>query len=289
MGEPLAEGDLCDLYHCTFDEAAPAAKVKAKNRWERLMGDSEPKQTEGVIKIARSVNDNDLVLNEGRVLAFLYPPDKTGTKFYRYLTRPYGSSKLESRNLNAMAFAKGYLSFEDILKACPEGIDYRDLAWMLKRLLAAIGFAHYRGLVHGALLPPHVLVHPVKHGAKVIDWSYAVGAAGHKSIKAYSADWRAYYPPEVFAKQFPGPGTDLYMVAKCVVALLGGNVINDELPDTVPGEIQAFLAKLLHDKPSMRPDNAWELHDEFDGILGKLVGKPIYRRFRLPDRCSTTA
>ena len=44
---------------------------------------------------------------------------------------------------------------------------------MWRRLLTALGWAHRARLVHGAVFPEHVLIHPELHGLVLVDWCYA--------------------------------------------------------------------------------------------------------------------
>src|SRR6516164_8396933 len=106
------------------------------------------------------------------------------------------------------------------------------MAWMWRRLLVALGFAHRCGLVHGAVLPEHVLIQPHDHGLVLIDWAYAVAAspATGERVTAISAAYAAWYPAEIMRKEPPAAGTDLAMAARCVVALLGGDPLQGALP-----------------------------------------------------------
>ena len=45
---------------------------------------------------------------------------------------------------------------------------------MWRRLLVGLGWAHRAGVVHGAVLPEHVLIHPAEHGLVLVDWCYSV-------------------------------------------------------------------------------------------------------------------
>jgi len=257
-----------------------------------MLGDDEfdepedeklPGNVQAVIKVAKLSSDNDLIGHEAEILRYLYPEGAREEKFYRYLPKLHASTKIRGRAANVLSYAEGFITLADTLKACPDGIDYRDLAWMLKRSLVAIGYAHERGVVHGAVVPTHILVHPTGHGAKLIDWSYAE-AGGKNSIKAYVGEYKDYYPPEVFKRQLPGAEVDTYMLAKCCVALLGGDVKTNKLPDTVPEKVRDFFRPLLLESPGARRLRggaaAWDLHDRFDWILKELVGKPKYRPFR---------
>ena len=114
---------------------------------------------------------------ESKMIKKLRPEGKVD-KFYRYLPRLIDSFGLRGsggpRRVNVMPYYKGHYSMEEVMRVYPEGVDFRDMVWMFKRTLAAIGFVHRQGIVHGALIPPHILVHPIRHGAKLVDWCYAV-------------------------------------------------------------------------------------------------------------------
>lgn len=273
----LASGDLCDLYLCT--QVISAEKPERLSRWELLRGEDDVLALKLVLKVCRSTKDEDLVSNEITVIDRLYPREQKEERFYRYLVKPI-SFVLNPRRAFLMPYLEGYVSLEHVLKAYPDGLDYRDVAWMFKRLLEGLGFVHAQGIVHGALLPPHVMVHPTDHGAKIIDWSYAV--MGKNSIKAYPAAWKNYYPPEVFARRFPTSATDIFMAAKVALALLGGDICTGDMPDKVPTEIRELLRSCFGELPSSRPQDAWELHEQLDMVLQNLVGKPTYRPLHLP-------
>lgn len=157
VGKKLFEGDVADLYETKY--------VKRFVSYERLL------------KVARTRRDNDLLENEASVLRVLYPPRAKDEKFYRYLPKLADSFLHESRRVNVLPYFDEYVSLEQIIQAYPQGVHFRDMVWMFKRLLASIGFAHTQGVIHGAVLPSHVLVHPTEHGSKLIGWSYAVNFA----------------------------------------------------------------------------------------------------------------
>src|SRR5262249_891785 len=155
-------------------------------------------------------------------------------------------------------------------------LDFRDVVWMVKRLLVVLGFVHRRGFVHGAVLPPHLLVHPVDHGARLVDWCYAVPPG--QRVRALSVAYRDLYAPEIAAKQPVTPQTDIYMAARCALALVGRT--------HVPRALRTFFETCLARSPARRPDDAWKLHDELEELLRRLVGPPRYRRLRMPNTAS---
>lgn len=100
-------------------------------------------------------------------------------------------------------------------------------------------------------------------------------------VWAVVAHCAGFYPPEVFAKRTPSPALDIYMAAKCVVALLGGNVETGAIPDSVPIQIRTFLSASLLESPTKRPKDAWQVHDDFDQLVGRILPKK-YREFKMP-------
>jgi serine/threonine protein kinase len=337
VGPRVFTGDLADLHSSTYANGTGDKAV--------------------VLKIARDAKDNDLLENEISVLNYLYPPTAKEEKFLRYLPKILDTARLpDKRHVTVFPLYDGYVSMADIIASYPNGIDFRDMAWMYKRLLSAVGFAHEMGVVHGAILPSHVLVHPTGHGAKIVDWSYALNFAAliaaktadavvdstpvpikatkatasapkkapslnvwdmlrqnlytdddalavspilpagpppdpnKMYVKAISVDYSDYYPPEILLKGRPGPETDVYMAAKCAVALLGGDPATNQIPDSVPAQIRAFLQVSLLTAPHKRPQNAWQVGEDFEKLLptvaltpgGPLLGKPTYRPFSLP-------
>lgn len=292
--EKLYTGDVADLFR--------AALIEGSN------------EQEVVFKYSQDVTNNDLLENEAKNLGRLYPATQKDEKFYRYLPRLIDSFQLktksgEMRRVNVFPNFEDHVSLAEILAAYPSGLDYRDMVWMFKRLLDGIGFAHTKGFIHGAVLPPHVLVHGVGHGAKVVGWSYSVKVTeptpktppkkpkaksvwdvldedaeddGPKYVKAICTDYKDFYPPEILKKQAPTPATDIYMAAKCALALLGGNLTSNAIPARVPRQIQGLLSVCLLEAPSKRPNDAWTIHEELDEMLLQLVGPPKYRLFSMP-------
>lgn len=49
----------------------------------------------------------------------------------------------------------------------------KDVAWMWRRVLVALGFVHSQGFVHAAIYPEHIMIQPEQHGVVLIDWCYA--------------------------------------------------------------------------------------------------------------------
>ena len=254
VGDRITSGDICDLYRCVGQPV--------------------------VLKICRKRSDNDLMDAERGALDSIYPPGTVEERFYRYLPHIVAGFEWKGHKAHVLPFFEGYITLDAILKAYPEGIDFRDWAWMYRRVLEGIGFVHQQGYIHGALTPAHVLVHPKQHGARIMDWCYSKPLG--EPLQAVPQTYQNFYPPEVFAKGATSVSTDLYLAAKTSMALLGGNPLRNTFPAKVPEPLQEFLMRTLASNPARRPVNAWTYREDLGHLLEGLVGKPAYREFRMP-------
>jgi len=238
------------------------------------------------VKVVKDHRNNDLMKTEAKVLGILHGPD------VEQRWRPYVSELIDSfvyaeprkprRRTNVLVGMPGFYTFEELRTAFPQGVPVLHAVWMFRRLLLALGFAHDNGIIHGAVLPRHVMILPEQHGLTLVDWCYASIKTDdeYRPLVALVSDYRDWYPEEVTSKQPPSPATDIYMAVKSMIYLLGGNPLTGVMPDEVPRQLRAFLRGCLQSRQSSRPQNAWLLLQEFDELL-RVMGSPYYpRQFR---------
>jgi len=231
---------------------------------------------DGLFKVTRSPVDNDLLTQEAQALRTLNEGDHE--QFRNYVPGLVDSFTFKeagtavNRRVNVLSVPDGLFSLEEVRTAYQRGVDPHHVAWIWRRLLVALGFAHRNGLVHGAVLPSHVLIHPDQRGLVLIDWAYS---STGEPIKAISSSYRAWYPSEVLEKRTPTAATDLYTAARCMSYLLEG-------ADTPP-TIRSFFAGTALERQSTRPQDAWALKDEFDAVIDRLW-KREYRPLPMPAR-----
>ncbi|OAA26875.1 hypothetical protein UG55_101155 [Frankia sp. EI5c] len=234
------------------------------------------------LKIPRSAADNDLMEREAAALQRLA---RVGDqRFAAYVPRlvesfPHapagavaGRASAPARRVNVIGRLDGFLSLARVRAAHPRGVDARDVAWMWRRLLVALGYAHRAGVLHGAVVPGHVLVHPEQHGLVLVDWCYS-GTPGESLIPALVPGFEAMYPPEVPARRPPDESTDIYLATRCMTYLLG--------PDT-PAQLRRFADGCTLPSAARRPHDAWRLLAELDEVLERLFGPRRFRQFRMP-------
>src|SRR6185369_10951168 len=171
---------------------------------------------EGHLKLGRDPSVNDLLAREAAALRRM--AEHGDPRYLPYVPRlvetfRHRSASGPTRRANVIATSASRLhSLAEVQLKRPHGLDPRDAAWMWRRLLVAIGLAHRAGVVHGAIVPQHVLIEPDEHGVVLIDWCYSASDPA-EHIAAIVPGHRDDYPPEVLDRGTPGPYTDIYMAA----------------------------------------------------------------------------
>jgi serine/threonine protein kinase len=241
-----------------------------------------------VVKLARKPGDSDLMDTEAKALKRLLEPDGNDQlhPFFPELLDHFvyiGKGGVRRRG-NVIERLAGWYNLREVRQAYPSGLDPLDMVWIWRKTLWALGYAHQRGLIHGAVWPDHIMIHPKMHGLKLIDWCYStsLGDDGFapNAIKAIVPKYRDWYPAEVVNLQNPTAATDIFMAVRSMIYLLGGDASSGNIGHGVPKGIRAFLRGSSQYSQRFRPQSAWELLVEFDELLEQL-GDPYYpRRFR---------
>jgi serine/threonine protein kinase len=277
LGKSLGSGDLCEVYQCTYRE--------------------EGQLHTGILKITRDSADNDLVVNEAAILRRLAKgdPDERFVGFLPHIVEAFhyrdsGSAPVLAVNVLSLVDeirSPGDLySLEEVMAQYPEGIDPRDMAWMWRHLLTILGFAHQGKIIHGAVLPPHILIHPQMHGLVLIDWAYALDdpTDSGEYVRAVCPAYESWYPAEVWEKESPLPTLDIFMGARTMIALLGGDPVKGTLPKSIPARFKRYFEWCTLPGARQRPQQAWKLLEEFDTLLEAEWGKRRFREFHMPKR-----
>jgi len=267
VGSRIARGDIADVYGCTYADDAGVAT--------------------GIIKVARSGVDNDLMANEARVLKMIETQTAdVGLRAYAPCVVEsfgYSDGKQPVRQATVFAAIDGLRTLMDVRCQYPDGIDPKHAAWMWTRLLIALDVAHAIGVVHGSVIPPHVLIHPAEHGLVLVDWTNATRdpEASGERVKAISSEYESWYPRETIAGEAPTPGMDILMGARCMIYLLGGDPVEGTLPDRVPPKLKNFFRACMFESSRMRPQDAGKLREEFHELIELLWGKRKFIAFSM--------
>jgi hypothetical protein len=264
--EPPLSGDLCDLFPVDVDGMGV------------------------LLKIARAARNNDLLQAEAQTLRRIDRAldGQAVRAHFPTLVEHFVMSDAAGiqRQGNVLVAETATYSLAEVLRAYPSGIALADAAWMFNRILAALGVAHGLGIVHGAVVPAHVLIRPADHNGILIDWCYSVSAGA--PLKAISPPYAADYPPEVRERLPATPATDLYLAARCLLRLLGAGSaapstgVVEDLPPSIPKPLRGLLRACLIPSPQRRANDAWQLFDDFREILHRLYGPRTFRPFHMP-------
>jgi hypothetical protein len=273
----LAEGDFANLYTGTVQEGRS--------------------QAGGIVKIARDPRDNDLLANEARTLRHLnrVVDGRSAPAFIPRLLESFLMKDEDGHDRQVNTFplvetergplaVDTFYSLAEIRAVYPNGVEAGHMAWIWRRLLIALGHAHDRDVIHGAVLPPHILVHPEAHGLLLVDWCASVQQPRRydRHIPAISAEYERWYPLTVLARKLPTPAVDLEMALRSMVYLLGGDPLTGVLPSSVPSPIGAYLRGAIA-ACGTHPDVGL-LYRDFTDLIFTLWGRRRFMPFAMPAR-----
>lgn len=271
VGSLVSKGDIADIY-------------KAKNEKGEFVA----------LKVVQEAPNSDLLKNEWSNLekVFANPNKKAANNYFRYFINPIETFQIEDasharRQANVLEWLDNWWTFTEVRNAHHAQLRIEHAIWMFNRILGGLGFVHKRGVVHGAVVPAHTLAYssgkekdPWNHGVKLVDWCYSTAIG--TPIKAIVPEFKDFYPPEVFSKKPAIPSTDIYMAAKSIIFVLGGDPKTDQLPKHVPRYLSNFLKGCTLGNQRARPQSAWELHREFKEHIRENFGPKKYVRFDMP-------
>ncbi len=241
---------------------------------------------EVVLKISRVQGGEVLMKNEATKVKKIQDHAVKGGKktsyshYFPELIEDFPAKDKFQKHVNVFVHEPGFYNLEKIHEKHP-ALDGRHIAWIFKRLLTAIGFANNAGIVHAAILPSHVRIYPGMAGQKddkahtlmLVGWGHSINDG--EVIKTISTKYRSWYPPEVLGKKAAFPSTDIYLAAKCMVYLAGGDITTGDCPG-LPKKMSMFLRSLLAEGQRMRPSEAWNLLEDFSDLLKSLYGPPKF-------------
>ena len=189
----------------------------------------------------------------------------------------------EQYRVNVFRHKPGFVSLTDIHAAYPQGLHPKDAAWIWRRLIAQALAAQVLGVVHGAIVPDHLLLNPQTHEPLHIGWVHSVERPQERQARITTVidRFRDWYPPEVFAREIPTLQTDLYMVGKTMIYLAGGDVARNRFPSHYPEIMKDTVAQLISQNPGDRPRDGHVLLREFTTGIRSLWGTQ-FRPLTLP-------
>ena len=134
-------------------------------------------------------------------------------------------------------------------------IDPEHVVWIIQRVLNALQYLHFNGVVHGDIKPQNIIVQPDKHMAVLVDYGLAMvkPAADDESI-VYT---EIYSPPEQQRGDPLIPETDFYSLGMTALFALNNNERHTQqkkLSSKIPKPMRDFLTQLIVRDTLKRPN-----------------------------------
>ncbi|MFH1072663.1 MAG: serine/threonine-protein kinase [Nanoarchaeota archaeon] len=137
-----------------------------------------------------------------------------------------------------------------------------EACWITERLLGALYYCHYNGVIHSDVKPENVFIEQKKHDIKLIDFGLAAYLPTSRTMP--SGYTERYAAPELIAGKPPVPETDLYGAGIVLLYALGGDVSAKRLPPDTPPELIHYCNTLLRYDPAERPN--WEKSNPLEAL-----------------------
>ena len=102
-------------------------------------------------------------------------PDVAARGMSAFVPDTVDAAVTDGRGWIAYRIPETMASLREVREAYPDGLDGRDWAWMLRRILMTLAAA---GRAHGALTVDTVLIEPEQHGVLLTGWTAALGRDG---------------------------------------------------------------------------------------------------------------
>lgn len=158
-------------------------------------------------------------------------------------------------------------------------LDAEHVAWITERVLNALRYIHYEGVVHGDLKPHNIIVEPEKHMVSIVDFGLAkIKPRAKSGNKGYTELFSA---PEVMNGGTILPESDMYSLGMTMIYALSGDtdhLLNKEVPSDTPEPMKKFIRRLIVHDPLSRPSwpsdrTAVDLWDEFLEVRRESFGR----------------
>lgn len=155
----------------------------------------------------------------------------------------------------AMSFVEGKTLDKIIQKH--NALHPEEVCWISQRLLNALHYLHNKGVIHGDVKPPNVIIQPKEHNAVLVD--YGLASLHPTRVSKAIGYTPVFVAPEIVENKPPIPESDLYCLGLTMLYALGGDPIAKTYPDHVPKQLQEFCNNLIRYNPVDRPH--WEAED----------------------------
>jgi hypothetical protein len=237
-----------------------------------------------LIKVLRSADDLPMLDAEWSALTHLQSSDAAGARAIApRLPQPIAHGVVEDgpdagKPATVLRWAPGFdHTLEVVRSAHPGGVSEHVAVWMWRRILETLAFLHRSGIVHGAVLPQHLIVERGEHGVRLV--GYGCAGRANDPLAAVVVRHEALYPERLLASQRLAPEHDIAMSARCIAHVLGADA-----KGSIPAGVFGALRKLLESAACGEDaSDAWTLHERVGKIASEHFGPPSFHPLVMPD------
>jgi serine/threonine-protein kinase len=168
--------------------------------------------------------------------------------------------------LMVMSFIAGDELFDYVKTHGP--VDAETACWIAQRILSALYYLHFQGIVHRDVKPANIIVNFDTHIATLVDFGLSkLKPDGTPDPSGYTPFFGA---PEQIDGKAPIPESDIYSLGMTMIYMLGGDIRSKTVPDSVPWQLKDFIHAMIREDPLKRPKSCKELNEELGEIRNKL-------------------
>lgn len=178
--------------------------------------------------------------------------------------------------LMVMTYIEGKDMYKIVKEDYPQGIHPEHICWMAQRLLNALHYLHYYGVIHGDVKPHNIIVKPDEHNAILVD--YGLSSLNPKAKTKPMGYTELFAAPEQIAGKPPLPETDIYSLGLTLIYALGGDITAKSLPRNVPEQLKDFILKMVVHDIHRRPKCAADLIKPLSNLRETLFGRRSSKR-----------
>lgn len=138
-----------------------------------------------------------------------------------------------------------------------KSIDPENVCWLIERILDALRYMHWHGVVHGDVKPQNIIVQPDQHTCVLVDFGLSKVRPDRTSeAEGYTP---AFASPESLKNKPILPESDLYSLGLTMIYAVGGDPLKKRVPTSLPKPVRDFISDLVIFDIAHRP--SWDKVD----------------------------
>ena len=131
-------------------------------------------------------------------------------------------------------------------------LDPESVCWITSRVLNALKYLHFHGVVHGDIKPHNIIIQEDIHSVVLVDFGLSVI---RPTADSHAGGYTPHYAsPEHTAGTPLVPESDFFSLGVTMVHALGGDIEALKVPDGTPRNLVGFIKNLIRREVLSRPN-----------------------------------